>query len=102
MKKGGRTKGTPNKVTQEVRECYKHLLNNNIHKLQTWIDEVGETNPAKALDIMLKMSEFVIPKLNRVEVVEEKEPINIPISMWVDEPAKAEQLSGIPQITFVE
>ena len=102
IKTGGRAKNTPNKVTQEIRECYNHLLNNNIDKLQGWLDEVGETNPAKALDIMLKMSEFVIPKLNRVEVIEEKETTNIPISLWAEHPELASQINGLPQIRFVE
>ena len=104
IKTGGRKKGTLNKITQETRETFNILLSNNIDKMQEWIDDVGSKNPAKALDILLKLSEYVVPKLNRVEVVEEKEKpdVNVPISMWVDDPEEASRISGIPMIKFVE
>ena len=104
IKTGGRTKDTPNKITQEVRESYHILLSNNLDKMQSWIDEVGEENPAKALDIMIKMSEFVIPKMSRVEVKEDEEnkKMNVPISLWAEHPELASQISGLPKITFVD
>jgi len=39
-------------------------------------DEVGKQDPAKALDLMLKMSAFVLPKYKLVEskVFEKSEP----------------------------
>ncbi len=58
----GRPKGTPNHATKEVRQQFEHLLSNNIEKLQSLFDRVAAENPTKAIELILKMSEFVLPK----------------------------------------
>ena len=74
IKTGGRVKGTPNKTTSEIREAYKMLIENNLDNLSKWVNELAEKNPEKAIDIIIKMSEYVIPKLTRSEArVEVKE-----------------------------
>lgn len=72
-------KGTPNKVTTEAKECFQLLVENNAPRLQQWIDEVAKDNPAKALDLFLRMAEFVVPKLQRAEIIDnsKKEPVTI-------------------------
>ena len=37
------------------------------------LDKVAEKNPEKALELMLKLSEFVLPKLRAIEVNNESE-----------------------------
>ena len=106
MKKGGRTKGTPNKVTQEIRECYNQLLSNNSDKLQTWIDEVAKDNPAKALDVILKLSVFILPKMNRVSIESENQNvinmINLGKGQMTDEELDAEIKLHIPLMSWAE
>jgi len=72
-------KGKPNKATNEARKCFQLLVDNNAPRLQQWMDEVAKDNPAKALDFFIRMAEFVIPKLQRAEIVDKrkKEPITI-------------------------
>ena len=65
---GGRTKGTPNKSTQEIRNAYQMLLENNIPNLIKWLDKIAEKDPVKAFDIIIKMSDFIIPRLSRQQV----------------------------------
>ncbi len=65
---GGRTKGTPNKQTQEIREAYKQLIEMNLDNMSKWISTIAEDNPEKAVDLIIKLSDFVIPKLNRTEI----------------------------------
>lgn len=72
-KYGGREAGTPNKVTKELREAYSDLLENNIGRVQELFDKVAEKNPQKALELLLKLSEFAIPKLRAIEVNNEPE-----------------------------
>ena len=67
---GGREKGTPNKSTKEIRDTFKNILNSNIDNLDVWIKKVAEKNPEKAVNILLKISEFILPKLNKIEVEE--------------------------------
>jgi hypothetical protein len=65
----GRQKGTPNKATQSAREIFAAFLDYNAPRAQAWIDRVAIRNPAKALDTLVKLAEFFLPKLARTEVV---------------------------------
>jgi hypothetical protein len=72
----GRPKGAPNKSTVTVRNAIAQLLERNVPYMERWLQRVAEgdevlgikADPHKALDIMLKMSEYHIPKLARTEV----------------------------------
>lgn len=66
-KYGGRKKGTPNKQTKEIRDAYKILIETNLDNMTKWINSIAKENPEKAIDILLKLSEYVVPKLNRIE-----------------------------------
>lgn len=78
-KTGGRTKGTPNKVTQEFRETVQALLDANKDNVCRWLTLVaegdgtdsGKPDPGKALDLLAKLAEFAAPKLARTEVTGE-------------------------------
>ena len=63
----GKKKGTPNRVTTEMREALLVFVELNMPKLQIWLDRVAEDDPAKAFDLFIKMTEFVIPKLARID-----------------------------------
>lgn len=67
-KTGGRSKGTPNRITVPMREAFNTLLENNLDKMQDWLDRVAKDDPAKALEIMHKYSDFFLPKLTRTEI----------------------------------
>ena len=65
----GRPKGTPNKTTREIREAYQNLVEMNLENMTSWLASVATEDPEKAMDLMLKLSEYIIPKLARQEVV---------------------------------
>ena len=67
-KKGGRAKGTPNKSTAEIRDAYQKLVESNLTNMTEWLKQVADQNPERAMDLMLKLSEYMIPKLARQEV----------------------------------
>jgi len=67
-KGAGRPKGSPNKATKDVREAITLLAENNVHKLEEWIAQVAQKDPAKAADIFLRTIEYHIPKLARTEI----------------------------------
>lgn len=75
-RRGGRAKGTPNKVTQEFRETVRTLLEDNRDNVGRWLTTVaegdgtesGKPDPAKALDLLAKLAEFAAPKLGRMEL----------------------------------
>lgn len=74
-KTGGRTKGVPDKVTSEFRETVRKLLEDNSANFGIWLKlvadgdgtENGKPDPAKALDLIVKLAEYAAPKLGRVE-----------------------------------
>jgi hypothetical protein len=66
-KTGGRKAGTPNKVTTRTREAFEKLIDGNIDNLQEWLERIAESDPKAAFEIVLKLGEFVLPKLARVE-----------------------------------
>lgn len=59
---GGRQKGTPNKTTSDLKISVNLLVTNNIDKAQEWLDKVGSTNPGKALELLIRLTELVLPK----------------------------------------
>lgn len=64
----GRPKGTPNKVTTEIRKIFHGIMERNASKVEKWIETVAKTDPARATELLLKVAEFHLPKLSRVEV----------------------------------
>ena len=69
INRAGKKKGTLNKNTRMIREAYQKLTEDNLDNMSIWISQVAGDDPAKALDIMIKLSEYIIPKLARQEMV---------------------------------
>lgn len=66
--KGGRPKGSPNRATADVRAAITTLLETTAPKLQGWLDRVAKKDPKHALELVVKLAEYHIPKLSRAEV----------------------------------
>jgi hypothetical protein len=64
----GRPKGTLNRATKQVREAYQNLVEMNLDNMTMWLSQVAAENPEKAMQLMLQLSEFIIPKLARTEL----------------------------------
>jgi hypothetical protein len=62
-KTGGRKKGTPNRVTHDMKQAMMLLVDGNFDRVQCWLDEVGKTDPARAIVLVLRLLEFVVPKV---------------------------------------
>lgn len=59
-KTGGRTKGTPNKITKEVRETIQEILDNELKEIPTLL---ATLEPKDRLYFLTRLLPFVIPKL---------------------------------------
>lgn len=64
--RSGRTVGTPNKVTRDVREAIATFAQDNVEKMSEWLNQIDD--PAKRLDLYLRALEYHVPKLSRAEV----------------------------------
>ncbi len=60
-------KGVENKATGEIREAFKLLVEKQVPKLDAWVTEIAKKDPAKALGLIVKLSDFIIPRLSRIE-----------------------------------
>jgi len=69
INKNGRPSGSPNKQTRDIRQAYQNLVEMNLENMTSWLASVAAEDPEKAMDLMLKLSEYIIPKLARQEVV---------------------------------
>lgn len=58
LKLGGRTKGTPNKITKDVRQTISDFINHNIDNLQ---NDFNKLEPKDKLLFLEKLLKYVIP-----------------------------------------
>ena len=68
INRAGKKPGTKNKTTKAVREAYQKLTEDNLDNMSVWLAQVAAENPEKAMDLMLRLSEYIIPKLARTEL----------------------------------
>lgn len=64
----GRPPGSKNIATTRVREAYQKLTEDNLENMTHWLQQIATDNPKEAFELMLKMSEYVLPKLQRQEI----------------------------------
>jgi hypothetical protein len=64
----GSRKGIPNKATKEIRDAFEMLLHDNLDNMKVWLSDVAQEDPERALNIIVKMAEFIVPKLQRTEL----------------------------------
>lgn len=79
----GRPAGAPNRMTTEMRELLSGLVMDNAPKVQGWLDRVARTNPKAAIDVYVRMLEFVAPKMARHTVELPTEPQIVTVR-WID------------------
>jgi hypothetical protein len=58
----------PNKNTADIRASIKLLSERNVLGFEALIERVAKRDPARAMDLHLKVLEFNIPKLQRTEM----------------------------------
>ena len=68
INRNGRPKGSPNKITQELKEAFALVLERKLPDLETLLAQVAADDPAKAIELMLKLSNRFLPELSRQEL----------------------------------
>ncbi len=62
-KTGGRSAGTPNKVTSELRKTLKGILAAELESLPATLAELP---PKERLELTIKLLSFCLPKVNAI------------------------------------
>jgi len=74
-KTGGRGKGTPNKLTSELRGVLKIIIFQELENLLFYLDQL---EPKARLEIIIKLIPFVLPKTHSINP-DNDEPFNFNI-----------------------
>jgi hypothetical protein len=69
QKFGGRTKGTPNRTTTEIREKFKSLINNSLDDLE---NDLKDLDPKDRIKAILDLAKFVLPTLKATELTDNR------------------------------
>jgi len=64
-KTGGRKRGTPNKITAEIRDKFTKLLEDNFDSIQ---NDLNTLEPKDRIRLMFELAKFVIPTLKATEI----------------------------------
>ena len=64
-KLGGRKKGTPNKVSSDLRTRIKLFLDNNFEQLEK---DISKLPASERVRFLIKLMEFVVPKQKSMEL----------------------------------
>ena len=70
QKTGGRQKGTPNKITSEVREFVARLVSGNTEVIT---NDFLQLEPERRLNLLAKLLPYIVPKMQPGEITTEQE-----------------------------
>lgn len=59
-KYGGRKKGTPNKLTKELRSLLKNIVYNELENIEKSLDEL---EPKQRIELVINMMPYVFPRI---------------------------------------
>ena len=72
LKTGGRSPGTSNLLTSELRSVLKKIISKELETMQATLESM---EPGKRLEIALRLLPFVLPKVEAVKM-QSGEPID--------------------------
>ncbi len=62
-KYGGRQKGTPNRMTKELRSILKEIIYQELNDIEKRFEEL---EPKTRIELLIKMMPFILPKTNAI------------------------------------
>ncbi|MDB4050980.1 hypothetical protein N9454_06860 [Flavobacteriaceae bacterium] len=62
-KYGGRQKGTPNRMTKELRVLLKDILYQELEQLQERLELL---EPKQRIELIIKLTPYILPKVNNI------------------------------------
>jgi hypothetical protein len=63
IKYGGRQKGTPNKLTKELRTVLKDILYQELEQIQERLDAL---KPKERVELLIKLMPYALPKVTSI------------------------------------
>ena len=63
VKYGGRQKGTPNRMTKELRSVLKDILYKELEQIQVYLDSL---KPKERIELLIKLMPYALPKVTSI------------------------------------
>ena len=63
IKYGGRRKGTPNRITKELRVLLKDIMYQELEEVQ---ERFSLLEPKQRIELIIKLMPYVLPKVNSI------------------------------------
>jgi hypothetical protein len=73
INRAGRPVGALNRSTEQMKLNLARATNNTLNYLSEDLEKIRKKDPEKAIELALKIMEYMIPKLSRTEVKAEIE-----------------------------
>jgi uncharacterized protein YeeX (DUF496 family) len=73
INRSGRPVGALNRSTEQMKLNLARATNNTLNYLSEDLEKIRKKDPEKAIELALKLMEYMIPKLSRTEVKAEIE-----------------------------
>ena len=79
----GRKKGVPNKITKDLKESIKLIIENEFESLPETLQQL---EPEKRIDVLIKLLPYIVPKLQNIQIepTKEEEEKKVTIIRFVD------------------
>ena len=68
----GRPKGSGNSNARVIREKFNEVVENQLENIDGWLLEIAKEDPKAALEMIIKLAEYCLPKLSRVQSTTEQ------------------------------
>lgn len=78
-KTGGRNKGTPNKLTSEMRASLKTVISDEMEKLPSLLSEL---EPKVRIELVIRLLPYVFPKLENIDYNKGEPFEDFDVSKW--------------------
>jgi hypothetical protein len=94
IKTGGRTAGTLNKTTTEIREHYQKLVSDNLEQLDS---DLKSLEPLQRLKMIIELSKFIVPTMKATELTAGNENGLYPIVINLGTGMRPEEIKEISE-----
>ena len=81
-KTGGRKKGSQNKATAAIKDCFKRILEDYTNS-DTFMEDFASLEPKDRLMLVEKMASYVVPKMQSVAVEDVNKDKNSTVAMLI-------------------
>lgn len=70
INRAGKKPGTQNEQTRRMKESFGYLIEGNLDRMTEWLDQIAESDPKAAMDIIIRLSERFVPKLSQQQLTD--------------------------------